>query len=453
MAEFTIQKGFDINLAGKPAPEVADALSATTSILYPLEFVGLKQRLKLREGDRVKRGQEIMEDKRDERFKLRAPAGGTIREIVRGERRFVNQVVIDMDSDAGAEQFRSYTSDSLRNADQGELLSHLRDTGYLAYIMQRPFGKLADISLTPKSIFVNAMNTGPFQADANVVVADDPQAFQSGLDMLTRLTDGAVHVCVGANANESLRAVKNVQVHTFCGPHPSGNTSVHIARIHPMKPTDVVWTSRAVDLVLVGRLLLDGEFPTSRIVAVGGNGVCEGAARHYRMKLGGLFSQAFSGAFKETELRWIQGDILSGIRINPGTGLRFYQSSLTVIPEGRERRFLGWMAPGFDLLSFMRTYASAWLGGGRTWSLNTNRNGGHRAMLLTGQYDKVMPLNIMVDYLVRAVLANDTDEAIELGILETLPEDFALCDFICPSKTEVQQIIARGLAAIEEEGI
>ncbi|NQU40933.1 MAG: Na(+)-translocating NADH-quinone reductase subunit A [Lentisphaerae bacterium] len=449
-----IKKGFDIPLAGKPAPEIATEESCSTVAVYPLEFEGMKQRLKVAEGDVVRRGGELMEDKANEAFKLRAPGAGRITSVVRGARRFVEQIVIELDPADEVESFDRYTADQLLTLDRAKILAQLTTTGYLAFIRQRPFSHMANVSTPPKSIFVNAMNTAPFGADAETVVHDDPVAFQAGLDLMTRLTDGAVHLCLAADERgATLRGAQRVQTHTFAGPHPSGNSSLHISRVDPMDPHDVVWTVKAIDLVLIGRLFLDGALPATRIIAVGGPGVTADACRHYRVRNGGNLGPLLSRVIAEASPRVIAGDILSGQAIETSDHLRLQQSAVTVIAEDTRRRFLGWTSPSLDQFSFMRLLPSTWLRRSHQWSLGSNLNGGLRAMVLTGHYDKVMPLNIMVDYLLRAVLAGDTDESIALGILETDPEDFALCEFICPSKVNLQAIIRRGLDAIEEEGV
>jgi len=451
--DFKIKKGFDIKLAGKPSPEINDVPQPETVAVFPLEFDGIKQRLKVEEGDAVLRGSELLEDKANEAFKLRAPAGGKVTEIVRGARRFVEKIVITVDPQAEAEKFQSFSADKITTLDRELILDQLTSTGYLSFIRQRPFSRMADVAVTPKSIFVNAMNLGPFQAAAETVVNDDPAAFQAGIDLMTCLTDGNVNLCIGENAGSTLNGVGNVVRHKFSGPHPAGNSSIHIDRVDPMSPTDVVWTVKAVDLVCIGRLFLDGTLPEKRIVSLGGPSVQPGHASHYRIHAGADLRPLFADALCDCDNRVIDGDVFSGTTIPTDTYLRFRQSAITVIPIDRERHMLGWTMPGFKQFSFSRLFVSSWLPRKLPWRLGTNLHGEERAIVLTGNYDKVMPLNIMTDYLVRAVLAGDTDEAISLGILETAPEDFALCDFICPSKIEVQQIIRNGLQQIEEEGI
>ncbi len=453
--DFKIKKGFDIALAGKPDVDIVNIKSSATVAIYPLEFRGLRQRLKVAEGDIVQRGSELMEDKGNVDFKLRAPAAGKVISIVRGARRFVEKIVIEVATVDKAEEFQKFSEAGIKGLDRKVILDQLTTTGFLALIRQRPFSNMADATVTPKSIFVNAMNTGPFQADAEAVVVDDPEAFQAGLDLLTKLSNGPVHLCMDANeSGQTLLAAKNVETHTFRGPHPSGNTTVHISRIAPMGIHDVVWFVKAVDVVLLGRLFLDGTIPTSRIVSLGGPLVKEEARHHYRIHAGGELGGLLKESLTDEAARVLDGDILSGVAIEEDAHLRFGQSAITVIKEDKERNFIGWTMPGFNQYSFMRLVASSFLPFLRKrWSLGTNMHGEERAMVLTGHYDKVMPLDIMTDFLIRAVLAGDTDEAISLGILETDPEDFALCDFVCPSKIEVQDIIQKGLQDIEEEGV
>jgi Na+-transporting NADH:ubiquinone oxidoreductase subunit A len=220
-----------------------------------------------------------------------------------------------------------------------------------------------------------------------------------------------------------------------------------------MAPTDVVWTVKAVDVVVLGRLFLDGAFPESRIISLGGSNVKPGANQHYRVRMGGDLKPLLEGALCDGEHRVVSGDVLSGAAIPLDSHLRLRQSALTVVAADCERHFMGWTMPGLLQMSFSRLFVSSWLPWKRDWKLGTNLHGEERALVLTGHYDKVMPLDIMVDFLIRAVMAGDSDEAISHGILETDPEDFALCDFVCPSKVEVQAIIRQGLEQIAEEGI
>lgn len=464
MGNYKIKKGFDIELDGKPSCDL-EVLADTGEVgVLPLEIHGVRWRLLVEEGDKVKRGDALLEDKQSTNFKLRAPASGTIGKITRGERRFVKSILIETDGNSEEVTFNKYNVPDIKKLSADKIISQLETTGYLAYLIQRPFSKMAETSQKPKSIFVNGMNTGPFQADASVVVEDDPKAFQAGIEILNKLTDGDVNLCLEKDTQGKITEIENTKIHTFSGVHPAGNTSVHISKIDPMAPTDIIWTIKAVDLVQIGKLFLTGSLPATKIVSLGGNVVVEDQAKHYKVPVGAPNS-IFADKIESGDIRYICGDVLAGNKISKDDFIGMYQSSLTVIPESEERHFMGWAMPGITDYSYSRTFVSSIINfffgrklvadilGKDLCRLNTNTNGGLRAMVLTGYYDKVMPMNIMVDYLVRAVLAKDTDEAIQLGILETAPKDFALCDFICPSKMEIQEIIQKGLDMIEEEGI
>ncbi len=457
MNPIEIKKGLDIPLTGKPVPEMEGGIISTDTVsVYPSEFEGVKEKLHINEGDSVKRGTPLFFNKRMHELQFLSPGGGKISEIKFGPRRSIHSITIELDAEEEVEPLRKFEPEQIREVDRNEIVQHLLSTGMWAYIRQRPFSHIADKDVTPKSIFINAMNTAPFQPDIHVLVKENEQAFQAGIDAMTSLTDGDVHLCISADAENPSTAVTeagNAQVHAFRGPHPSGNSSVHIHHIDPMETHDKVWVVRASDLITIGQLFINGEYPAERTIALGGSGVNPEACKYYRMRHGGSLKPLLDGRMKDGEQRVLRGDCLSGIKISADEGLPFYGSSLTVIPEGRERFFLGWLGPGMDRYSPSRTFLSTWLRKDSKWDLNTNLNGSRRSMVLTGLYNEFLPLNIMVDYLVRAVLAHDTDEAISLGILETDPEDFALCSFVCPSKMEISHIIRQGLDEIEKEGI
>ncbi|MCZ6671741.1 MAG: Na(+)-translocating NADH-quinone reductase subunit A [Verrucomicrobia bacterium] len=456
MGSYKIKHGLDLRLMGSPKPSIADASDAGSVSIYPQEFEGIKPRLQVKEGDIVKRGGLLFFDKKNEHLKFRAPAGGRVNAIKLGPRRALTEIEIEVSPNEDVETFQQYTAEQILTLSRDEILSQLLETGYLAYILQRPFSKIADPAVSPKSIFVNGMNTAPFQADIHIAVTENETDFQAGLNILTRLTNGKVNLCIAANPANPSTAVtqaKHVDIHTFSGPHPSGNSSVHIHNIDPISPGDQVWVASAVDVILIGALFLEGVLPATKVVVAGGTGIQEPSRQYYRTRIGGRLDSLLKGRCSEEPYRLLSGDVLSGIQIQPDEYLRFYQSSITAIPASRKRSFLGWMSPGWNQFSASKLFLSSWFKRSASWDFNTNLNGSHRVMVLTGLYDKYMPMRIMVDYLVRAALAHDTDEAVKLGILETDPEDFALCSYVCPSKMDVMGIIRTGLIEIEEEGL
>ena len=452
MADFKIRKGFDIRVKGRPAAVVEEVGEPTRFVVHPSEFEGVKPRLKVAAGDVVKRGDILFENKKNEKMYFRSPCCGTVEEVRLGARRAPVEIVIQPSEKEERVAFDAYTRESLKGLSRQQLVDHLLHTGVWPLIRQRPFSKIADPAAEPKAVFVNACNSAPFQADFSLVLKGDEEAFQIGLDALARLTEGKVHLC--KSAGSAIPAFENVESHTFSGPHPSGNTSVHINRISPILPHDTIYALPAQDVILLGKQLLTGELPRTRIVALGGPGVKESARKHYRVPLGASLEPLFGQALEEgKELRIVAGSLLWGEKIKPDSGLRFYGSEYFVLEEDRSRHFLGWTAPGLNQYSCHRVNLSSLLGRSREWNLGTNLHGSRRAMVVTGWLDKFQPLNIMTDYLVRACLAHDTDEMVQLGILETDPEDFALAAFTDPHKTDVCGIIKRGLEEIEAEGL
>ncbi len=450
-----IRKGLNLRLAGAPALEVADAPSGPTVAIHPLEFPGFRPRLLVQEGATVARGTPLVENKANPAFKLCSPAGGTVKSVVLGERRALEKIVIAVAPREDTQPIAGLTPGH-PPATREALINILLTSGYLGLIRQRPFGGIAKPDAKPKSIFVNGMATGPFQTDLHAAVRGEEAAFQAGLDALTRLTDGPVFLCLDAAAPQPSAAVtgaKNVQIRYFQGPHPAGNTSVHIHHLDAISPGDTVWTMAGTDVILLGRLLLDGVLPTHRVIALGGPAVKPEARRHYRVRIGAELAPLLAGQLADGELRVLAGDVLSGSKLDPAGHLPAGARSLTVLREGRERMFLGWMAPGFARFSFSRLFPAGWGLARRAYDLDTNINGGHRAMVATGLYDRFLPMKIRADYLIRAVLAKDTEEAVQLGLLEVLPEDFALCAYACPSKTDLVGIFRQGLADVEAEGL
>ena len=456
MAEFSTRKGFHIRLSGAPSDEVKIVDGSEEAAVYPQEFAGIKPRLLVKEGDSVKRGSPLFIDKKCPELRFSSPAAGKVRTIEYGPRRAIEKVIIDLSDSQRAEAFPAFEPASLRSAARDRVIEILTTSGYLAYLVERPFSRIPNPAVSPKSIFVNAMDTAPFHTDICVAMAGQDAAFQAGLLALGRLTDGLVHLVLPGdhdNLPKALTHAEGVEIHRATGPHPAGNTSFHIHNIDPIVPGDVVWTIRADDLIQIGCLLLDGKVPANRVVALGGPGVGNGSGCHYRVPIGAPLHHLLNGNLTSGEKRVVNGDVMGGTQIAPDGHLPFRCSGLTVIAEDRSRHFMGWAGPGLGRFSMSRAYLSWWVARGKSWDLGSSQNGSLRSMVLTGLYDKYMPMNIMVDYLVRAVIANDTEAAIQLGILETDPEDFAACAFACPSKMDLVGIVRKGLAMVEEEGI
>jgi Na+-transporting NADH:ubiquinone oxidoreductase subunit A len=451
VAEKSILKGLPLNVVGCPSDEIRSVSTPSVLRISPSDFQGMKFKVLVGEGDTVQRGSALVHDKKNPDWCLVSPVAGTVKEIVYGPRRSLQTVVIEPNGQQAAEMFTKYQPAQIASADGALLLTQLARNGTLSLIRRRPFDRPADPSVRPKSIFVNAMNVAPFRASAAAVIKDHEAAFQAGLDALTRLTDGHVFLCIQPD-QEFLLTYKNVRIHAFKGPHPSGNTSTHIHTLDPILPGDCVWTLGVNTVVMIGESLLTGLAPQSTVVALGGGHVKESARAHYRVPLGAPLSSFLSSALVEGEGRVISGDIFYGDVVSADATLPSGCTSLVVLPEDRERHFMGWLSPGVDLWSTHRVFLSRWFGAAKPWSFGTSRRGSLRSMVLTGIYDRYVALDMMVEPLLRACIANDTDEAIRLGILESHPEDFALCSVVCPCKTDFAAIIQNTLNQIEIEG-
>ncbi len=455
-SSFTIRRGMNIRMSGAPAGEVADEPASPTVCVQPREFEGFKFRLLVKEGDAVRRGAPVCFDKRNEAFQLAAPAGGVVRQIEYGPRRALERITIEVAAREEVEPYPRHAPSQIEGLARETVLRILQNSGFLALFRQRPFCRIPSPEARPKAIFVNGMATAPFLPDIHAAVRGDEASFQAGLDVLRRLTDGEVHLCLAppaAGASPAVAGAERVRIHHFAGPHPAGNSSVHIHHIDPIRPGRTVWTIRATDVILVGRLFLTGEMPPSRVISLGGSGVREGEAGHYRVRIGGEIAPLLKGRMADGEIRVISGDALSGERVVRDGHLRLCADAVTLVPEDRERYLLGWMAPGFSAFSHSRLFPSTWLRKSGVWKLGTNRHGCLRPMVATGLYDQYLPMKIMADFLIRAVLAHDVEEAVKLGLLEVAPEDFALPAFVCPSKMDLVGIIRQGLAEAEAEGM
>lgn len=451
MAEFKIRKGFDVKVSGQPDSTLEDYASPPLFAVYPSEFEDLKPRLKVAAGDSVKRGDILFENKKNEKMLFRSPCCGTVKAVNLGARRFPAEILIERAVEEESVTFETYTCDAVGNLSREQVVDHLLNTGLWPLIKQRPFNKIADPDAAPKAIFINAASSAPFQADFSLVLKGDENAFQTGINALAKLTEGKVHLCKSAGSD--IPEFNNTESHTFSGKHPSGNTSVHINRISPIQPHDTVYTLPAQDVILIGKLLTTGELPRTKVVALAGPAVKDGYRKHYRVELGASLAPLFEQALEGEEVRVISGNVLWGDQVAADTCVRYYGSEYFVLEEDRSRHLMGWTMPGLFQYSSHRVNLSSVMGLTHEWKLGTSLHGSHRAMVVTGWMDRYQPLNIMTDYLIRAALAHDTDEMVQLGILETDPEDFALAAFVDPHKTDVCKIIKQGLLEIEEEGI
>lgn len=439
----TLRKGLDINLQGKPEPTLFDAPQASEYALSPLDFEGVTPKLLVKAGDRVKAGTPLFFNKYNERVLFTSPVSGTVVAVNRGEKRKVLSVTVTPD---GVQQYEAFERPDLGKASREEIVCLLLKAGLWPMIVQRPYGIIADPNDTPKAIFVSAFDSAPLAPDYNFALQGQEQNLQAGIEAMRLLSGGKVHLSVRAGAEGRMPALQGIELHRFAGKHPVGNVGVQIHHIDPVNKGEVVWTVNIQDLAIIGRLMREGRVDMTRVIAVAGSEVLK--PRYCRVIAGAKNDSVLRGAIRQQapgdRVRVISGNVLTGTKSAEEGFLGFYANMLTVIPEGDKYELLGWALPRLDKFSVSRAYFS-WLFPKKAYKLDTNLNGGERPFVVTGLYDRYLPMDIYPMYLLKACLAGDIDKMENLGIYEVVEEDFALCEFVDPSKIEIQQIIRDGI--------
>ncbi|MGL5968908.1 MAG: Na(+)-translocating NADH-quinone reductase subunit A [Kluyvera sp.] len=444
-----ITKGLDLPIAGQPDQQRVDDIAVTRVAVKGEEYVGLRPSMAVKEGDRVIKGQLLFEDKKIPGVRFTSPACGTVSAIHRGERRVLQSVVIDVDGDESV-AFTRYASDELANLSRDDVAAQLIDSGLWTAMRTRPFSKTPAPGTEPAAIFVTAIDTNPLAADPEPIILTHREAFNAGLTLLTRLTDGKVHVCQRSGGKLGGHPQGQVTYNQFTGPHPAGLVGTHIHFLEPVSLNKQVWHLNYQDVIAYGKLFLEGVLWTERVIALGGPQVKE--PRLIRTTLGADLSELLVGALHEGENRIISGSVLNGTAAaGPQAFLGRFHLQVSVLKEGREKEFLGWVAPGRNKFSITRTTLGHFFKKKR-FNLSTDTNGGERAMVPIGSYERVMPLDILPTVLLRDLLAGDTDSAQALGCLELDEEDLALCTYVCPGKYEYGPVLRSVLTQIEQEG-
>ena len=460
MAHIKITKGLDIPIKGKPHGKVSTLIpSGSASQVLPdqvalnlVPFDNTKFKLLAAAGDVVKIGQPLAEDKSSPGRMFCSPAGGIIKEVRRGFRRSLVDIVIDV---AKHEEQQEFPKINAEVASREQIIDSLKAGGVFAFIRSRPFNRLADPEVLPRNIFVKAIESAPFVPPAELQVEGYEKEFQDGLTALAKLTDGKVHLVYGvSSACKAFTNAAHVEKHTAEGPHPIATHSLHIQSIDPVKSSDDnIWTLTAHDVVRIGVLLSQGRYLTERVISIAGPGVLSDRIGYFKVREGLPVHSLISGRLHPNgELRFVSGDPLMGKKVNQEDFLGFYHYAFTVIPENDQREFLHFFRLGARKYSFSKAYVSGHLNNAhREYDFTTNQHGEHRAFVDSTLYDEVMPLPIPTMLLVKAVMAEDFELAESLGLLEVDSEDFALPTFVCPSKMEMTDIIKTGLEQFANE--
>lgn len=444
-----IRRGLDLPITGKPSQTIEAGPQVRQVALIGFDYHGMKPTMAVKVGDKVKKGQELFSDKKNEGVKFTAPAAGTISAINRGDQRVFQSIVIDVEGDDAVE-FAKYDAAALAGLSAEQVEGNLVQSGLWTALRTRPFSKAPALKSKPSSIFVQAMDTNPLAADAAVIIAEKKEAFANGVTVLSRLTDGKVFVCHAPNADVPKSAASNVSHETFAGPHPAGNAGTHIHFLDAASIKKVVWSIGYQDVIAIGELFTTGVLNSDRVVALAGPQVER--PRLVRTQVGASVNELTAGSLKVGDNRVISGSVFGGRRIRETTAfLGRFHTQVSVLAEGTEREFMHYMRAGVNKFSVLNLFLSK-LMPGKAFAFTTSTNGSERAMVPVGSYEKVMPLDILPTQLLRSLIVGDTDMAQALGCLELDEEDLALCTFVCPGKYEYGPILRSNLTRIEIEG-
>ena len=444
----TIRKGLDINMKGKAEKILVENAKSKNISIQPPNFTALTPKLLVKVGDKVKAGSPVFFDKYRESIQFVSPASGTVKDIVRGAKRRVMEIIIEADAEISYLEAKQTDVQQLDGAAVKEMML---SAGLWPFLRMRPIDIIADPKDTPKAIFISSFDSNPLAPDNNFILDGKSAEFNSGIELLNKLTDGKVHLQTRKSANDVFKNAKGVQVNLVKGAHPAGNVGVQMHHIDPINKGEVVWYINPQDVLILGRYSLTGKYDATKIVAVTGENIAE---RKYVKTLIGSSVNSIIACKPDDNSRVISGNPLTGSQIDVNGYLSFYDSQITVLPEGDQYKFFlteGWLSAGFKRFSASRAYPTWLMSKSKEYAIDTNINGEERAFVVSGQYEKVFPFDIYPVYLIKSILANDIERMENLGIYEVAPEDFALCEFVCTSKINVQQIVRDGLDMIYDE--
>ena len=444
--DIRIKKGLDIKLVGVAEKNTTKSSQSSVYAVKPEDFHGITPKLVAKEGADVKAGDTLFYSKSDERILFPSPVSGKVTEVIRGARRKVLAVKIAADTTQVYKDFGTKDADAMSAE---EVKNHLLASGCWPFVKQRPYDVVANPNQAPKAIFISAYASAPLAADLEYTLAGKEVELQAAITAVSKLTEGLVHVSVGANTTSPLANLKGIELHKVSGPHPSGNVGTQIAKLDPINKGEVVWVITPQDLVVIGELLLTGKLNVSRTIALTGSQFSKPA--YVTAISGAAIADVTANNLNDDNTRIISGNVLSGKEVKAEEFLGYYDNQITAIPEGDDYEFFGWNKPIFNKISTSRALTFSWLTPKKKYDLNTNTNGEHRAFVVTGSYEEVFPLDIYPMQLLKAFMYKDLDEMEALGGYEVAPEDFALTEFVCVSKQPHQKIIREGLDLMREE--
>lgn len=445
-------KGLNINIAGAPEEKWLNVPEAKTVTLVPDDFVLCTPKVVVKAGEPVKAGQVVYTDKQYPEIKMVSPVSGTLREVVRGDRRKVLGIVIDSDGKGTSVELAKV---DVEKASADEIKQAMLEGGVWPFMTERPYGVLANPAIQPRDIFVNCIQTAPLSPRLKMITEGQEEAFNNGLKALKKLTSGKVYCSFKEGCKFMPKVtVAGVEKVEFERIHPAGNVGVQINHIKPINKGEKVWTIDAQGVITIGKVLA-GKADYTKVISVAGSELVQ--TGYAKVQCGQAIAEILDGKVKHTDAaqRIINGNVLTGVKSSMNGSLGFKADTICVIPEGNKTdEMLGWFTPGLKRYSTQNTSLSGLLGTYKkvqNWVMDARLLGGPRALIVSGEWEKVFPMDIYPEHLYKAVLAFDIDKMEQLGIYEVLPEDFALCEFVCPSKTPIQQVIADGLVKLRKE--
>jgi Na+-transporting NADH:ubiquinone oxidoreductase subunit A len=457
-----IEKGLDLPIPGKPLQVIRGTSLCTRVAVMADDFPGMKPRMRIEEGHTVQRGQVLFEDRKSPGVLHTAPGAGRIAAINRGARRALQSIVIELSdgeragnpSDAEFANFAAYTGAAPDSLSRDQIRALLVESGLWTALRTRPYSKVPSPDSEADALFITATDTNPLAPLPEVVLADQMADFQLGTSLVAKLIDGPTYLCVGEHSELGDHPGAGVRVEQFSGPHPSGTVGLHIHTLRPVSREKSVWHLGYQDVAAIGRLFTSGRLDASRVISIAGPNIEN--PRLERSRIGACISEAVASELAESgekEVRAISGSVLSGKRTH-GAIFDFlgrYERQISLLDEDREHVFLGWLSPGADLFSTAGIYLSKIIKPEK-FRFTTNLNGSLRAMVPIGQYEKIMPLDLMPTFLLRALVVGDVERAESLGALELDEEDLALCTYVCPGKVNYGPLLRQNLDIIEKEG-
>ena len=446
----SIHKGLDIRLQGLAEKQLKILPNSRIICISPLDFHGLNPKLLVKEGDSVKIGDPLFFDKTNEALQFVTPASGTVKSIIRGEKRKILQVLIETSEN---QEYKNGSAEDVSKLSSEELKTKMLACGLWPFIKQRPIDVIADQNQEPKAIFVSAFDSSPLAPDYNFILEGRQEDLQTGFNALCQLTKGKVHLNIDVKNDSALFSnIKGVEINKFAGKHPAGNVGTQIHHIDPINKGEYIWTINIQDLVIIGNYFNTGKLNARRTIALSGSEVSE--PQYYNVLIGTNLDGILKGKVKGNHVRFISGNVLTGDQKQQNDYLGYYHNQITVIPEGDNYKFFltkGWLGLGFDKFSNSRLFPTFLLPKSKQFVLDTNTNGEERAFVVTGELERVFPFDIFPMQLVKAAMTKDIDGMENLGIYEVAPEDFALCEYVCTTKINIQDEIRKGLDIVAEE--